>query len=616
MKTTMNNKEKKASPWKSIQLGLAILFGLIVYAYGFQITKVDLEDLRSERRQESLVRVMRALAKPEIFEFDQQEEVINAPVYVTCPDGVTPTLPEPDQSGPYLIVTPACANPGETVRVEGYNFAPNTAGPLRFVPGSDPANLVVLGRDNVQTDASGHFVFDFKLPNRPSSDVQFIRATMLQNVGVPHLTKTAYDTWEKIIETVFLALLATTFGTILAIPLSFVAARNLMKPVRSPLASISMSLLGWPIGIAVGYLVVRWVERFSLPFAENTVVNLIFIIIIPILVWMAVRWALPQEELSKPSPSVQVARLGVLLVAVLVGFYGLFQLASLSKNLGLVGARNLGALSFLGNFLFQTGDIVSIITPALGGIIAGGALSSFMGRLGQRATEKLSSSGVKLFNIIFSTLAGATVFGLIGQLVEWLYQIGNPFYTLWGPILTGAILGLALAVFTKAKNTLPTGMVIYYITRTILNGLRSIEALVMAIVFVIAVGIGPFAGVMALGLHTIVSLAKLYSEQVESIMAGPLEAIQATGANRLQTIVYAVIPQIIPPYISYTMYRWDINVRMSTIIGFVGGGGIGFLLQQNINLLNYRAASAQMFAIAIVVATMDYISSVLREKYV
>lgn len=131
--------------------------------------------------------------------------------------------------------------------------------------------------------------------------------------------------------------------------------------------------------------------------------------------------------------------------------------------------------------------------------------------------------------------------------------------------------------------------------------------------FVIAVGIGPFAGVMALGLHTIVSLAKLYSEQVESILPGPLEAVEATGANRLQTIIYAVIPQIVPPYISYTMYRWDINVRMSTIIGFVGGG-IGFLLQQNINLLNYRGASAQMLAIAVVVASIDYISSVLREK--
>jgi hypothetical protein len=85
--------------------------------------------------------------------------------------------------------------------------------------------------------------------------------------------------------------------------------------------------------------------------------------------------------------------------------------------------------------------------------------------------------------------------------------------------------------------------------------------------------------------------------------AGSAGSIEATGANRLQTIIYAVIPQIIPPYISFTMYRWDINVRMSTIIGFVGGGGIGFLLQQNINLLNYRAASAQMLAIAMVVAT-------------
>ncbi len=614
--TEQNNKKTKASPWKSLQLGLAVLFGIVVYAYGFQITKVDLEDLRSERRQESLTRVMRALARPEIFEYEQEEEIVNSPVYVTCPAGGAPTLPEPDKSGPYLIITPSCANPGETVTVEGFNFAANVAGPLRFVPGSDPTNIVTLGRDNVETDSSGHFIYQLTLPKRPSEDVQFIRATLKQNVGSPHFTQTAKDTWDKIVETVFLALLATTFGTFLAIPLSFIAARNLMKPVRSPLASISFSLLGWPIGIAAGYLLVRWVEGLSNPLAGNILINLVSVVVAPVVMIYGLRWALPQEEISKPSAATQVTRLLVIFAAVLVGFYGLFQLADLSKNLGHAIMDSIGWLSFFGNFLFQTGDIVSIITPALGGLAAGGALSSFMGRIGQRATEKLSSANVKLFNIVFATLAGAVIFGLLGQLVEWLYQVGNPFYTIWGPIATGGVIGLALALFTKPKDTLPTGMVIYYITRTFLNGLRSIEALVMAIVFVIAVGIGPFAGMMALGLHTIVSLAKLYSEQVESIMAGPLEAIQATGANRLQTIVYAVIPQIIPPYISYTMYRWDINVRMSTIIGFVGGGGIGFLLQQNINLLNYRAASAQMFAIAIVVASMDYISSVLREKYV
>ena len=180
----------------------------------------------------------------------------------------------------------------------------------------------------------------------------------------------------------------------------------------------------------------------------------------------------------------------------------------------------------------------------------------------------------------------------------------------------GAAAGVLVAARTPYNASLPIGMAVYTVTRTILNALRSVEALIMVIVFAVWVGIGPFAGVLALGLHTVAALAKLYSEQVEGISSGPLEAVLATGANRLQMIIYAVIPQIIPPYISFTMYRWDINVRMSTIIGFAGGGGIGFLLQQNINLLQYKDAAAQMLAIAIVVATMDRISARLRERLV
>ena len=611
-----DNNRKKSTLGKSLQLGLAVLAGLLVYAYGFQITQVDLEDLRSERRQESLVRVMRALARPEIFEYEQDVQVINTPVFVPCPASGVEPVSASDSTGPYIVVTPACASQGETVQVEGFNFAPNNTGPLRFVPGSDPANPVAIGRDTVRTDEAGHFVHQMVLPERESEDVQYIRVSLSQNVGTPRLTRTAQDTWNKIIETVFLALLATTFGTILAIPLSFIAARNLMKPVKSPLASIALSLLGWPIGIVLGYFVIKQVEGLSLPLVPYPLINTIAVVLAVILAVVGLRWALPQAETSVPPLNLRLARLGVLFLVILVSFFGFFQLASLAKNLGLLGIPSLGPLNFLGNFLFQVGDILGIITPALGGLAAGAALSSWMGRLGQRSTERLEPGSVKILNIIFSTLAGAVTFGLLGQLVEWLYLIGRPAYTLWGPVIVGAVLGFVFAVLTRAKANLSVGLVIYSITRTFLNGLRSIEALVMAIVFVIAVGIGPFAGMMALGLHTIVSLAKLYSEQVESISAGPMEAVEATGANRLQTIIYAVIPQIIPPYISYTMYRWDINVRMSTIIGFVGGGGIGFLLQQNINLLNYRAASAQMLAIAVVVASMDYISSVLREKYV
>jgi phosphonate transport system permease protein len=172
------------------------------------------------------------------------------------------------------------------------------------------------------------------------------------------------------------------------------------------------------------------------------------------------------------------------------------------------------------------------------------------------------------------------------------------------------------SLFVSPKRPFGTGFAIYTIARGIFNTLRSIEPLIMAIVFVVWVGLGPFAGVMALTLHTIAALGKLFSEQIEGIDDGPIEAITATGANRLQMIVFAVIPQIIPPYIAYTLYRWDINVRMSTIIGFVGGGGIGLLLSQSIRLLRYREASVMMLAIAIVVSLLDYVSSSVRRRVI
>ena len=462
----------------------------------------------------------------------------------------------------------------------------------------------------------GHFLASMVLPERLSDEVQYIRVSASRNIGAPHFSQSAKDTWDKIVETVFLALLATVAGTIIAIPMSFLAARNLMKPVKSPLLSIALSLLGWPAGMALGFIIVRWVGSLSILAGANPWINLVAFLGSFALLYFILRWAMPPEETVKPKLPVKLARLAGLLVGVLAGFFGLFQLVSFMKNVGTSLEGALGSFGFLGNFLYQAGDITGVLTPALGALAAGGVVGSLLGGIGQRGSEKIPAKALKLLNMLATATAGATIFALIGTLIEWLYQVGRPMLTLWGPLGAGAALGLLLAIIKKPKATLSIGLAIYYVTRTFLNALRSVEALIMAIVFVIAVGIGPFAGVLALGLHTIVSLAKLYSEQVESIMSGPLEAIQATGANRLQMIMYAVIPQIVPPYISYTMYRWDINVRMSTIIGFVGGGGIGFLLQQNINLLNYRGASAQMVAIAVVVASMDYISSVLREKTV
>jgi len=188
--------------------------------------------------------------------------------------------------------------------------------------------------------------------------------------------------------------------------------------------------------------------------------------------------------------------------------------------------------------------------------------------------------------------------------------------------MMATIFGIILSIpvsFLAARNLMSGSwitMAIYYLTRTILNIVRAIEPLIWALIAVVWVGLGPFAGIIALTLHSVAALGKLYSEAIENIDPGPIEAIQATGATRLQTIMYAVVPQMIPPFVSFSIYRWDINVRMSTVIGLVGGGGIGFLLVQYIRLLDYRAAGIAVWFIAITVAILDYVSAEIRKRFV
>jgi len=610
------SKKNKASIWRSLRLGLYILIGLLVFAYGFQVTEVNLQEFRKETRQASRVRVTRNLAQPDIFEYDYEETIYNAPFYLPCPVGEVP--PQPDLViNSHSVSIPDCAESGGTITIEGHNFPPLSTGYIYLVPSSDPNSTLALHKGDFTVDREGYFIAEITLPSdRDSSEVQYIRIRARAKTGAPHFSENAIATWDKIIETVLMALLATTLGTVLAIPMSFLAARNLMKDVKSPLTSIALSLLGWPIGIFMGFIVTGWLGGISLQFSNHWGIDLLVSIVSLLVILAVFRWVMPRSPEIPPGLALRLARLLAGGFIVIISIFTSFHIAGLAETAGNAIVSAEGMFAFLGNFVAKSADILITVTPAIGGMTGGWILSSFLGRMGQRANERLKSGFVRILNIVFAAAAGTTIFTLFGAAVKWLYEIEDPLYTFTLPAIVGGALGLLLAFLTQPKKSLQSGLFLYYVTRTILNAIRSVEALVMAIVFVIWVGIGPFAGVLALGLHTVVSLAKLYSEQVESILPGPLEAIEATGANRLQTILYAVVPQIIPPYISYTMYRWDINVRMSTIIGFVGGGGIGFLLQQNIGLLNYNSASTQMLAIAVVVALMDYISSVLREKYV
>ena len=121
---------------------------------------------------------------------------------------------------------------------------------------------------------------------------------------------------------------------------------------------------------------------------------------------------------------------------------------------------------------------------------------------------------------------------------------------------------------------------------------------------------------LALAVTTFALLGKLFSEAIENIDPGPIEAVLATGANRIQVITYAILPQIVPPFVSYLIYQWDINIRMATIIGFAGGGGIGLVLSTFFGSLQYHKAGTVIVFIVVVVALMDFASAKLREKLV
>lgn len=200
---------------------------------------------------------------------------------------------------------------------------------------------------------------------------------------------------------------------------------------------------------------------------------------------------------------------------------------------------------------------------------------------------------------------------ILGSLVDTLFMA-------YLATVLGGVLAAPLG-FLGARNIMSGSWfrkTIFYITRAFFNVVRSVESLLWAIVFAIWVGWGPAAGTFALLIHSMAALAKLFSEQVESIKKGPIEAVQSTGASFWQIIRYGAVPQVIPQYTAFLLYRLDINVRMATVIALVGGGGIGRFFFYYKSQLDWNQVGAVTIVIALVVWVLDYISGKAREKIV
>ena len=180
---------------------------------------------------------------------------------------------------------------------------------------------------------------------------------------------------------------------------------------------------------------------------------------------------------------------------------------------------------------------------------------------------------------------------------------------LWGTLL--AILGAVPFGLLSSANVAPVW--IHQPVRRIMDACRAINEMVFAMLFIVAVGLGPFAGVLALWVHTTGVLAKLFAEAVEAIDPRPVEGVRATGANPLAEILYGVIPQVLPLWISYSLYRFESNVRSASVVGMVGAGGIGVILHEVIRGFDYAETSAVLLIIIVSVTLIDLLSARVRQ---
>ncbi|HET9259918.1 MAG TPA: ABC transporter permease subunit [Acidimicrobiia bacterium] len=729
--------DNKKKPRRRLWLVLGIVLGIVIYALAVDRTGVSLDEITSETRQAQLVRIIRALARPELVTYDFEDDNTDVDFFIPCVGD-----PAPITEGP-VTVDPSCGEPEEMVTVTGSGFDPFVSGRIQFIPDSEFE--VTLPLAVFEADGSGNFTIDVELPDRFSDSSQILRVQVPNRLGTwrnrqqvwtdtnengvrdegtigsdgltvsaegistdvpaialldatsqvtefvttgegfvatdgpangttavpieeteeadititsietegdttvvnvsgpegsnvsswriavydglagsfigtaylgdqielsPRVSEQATLTLEAIVDTVFLALVATTAGLAIALPLSFVSARNLMKDVSTTVVGLGLGLIAIPVGIALGLAYMdlqRWVLS---DVGSNTFLRIALVLAGGVVTFFLARQIFFGEEIR--SNLIRTLRSIATMIALALALEGLFGLLTAG---GEALEPAFGVLGFVPALFATIGEVGTVLLPFIISLIAAAIVLGVARRTAHWLVTHESAGIRAVTGYTTMAIAGAIWAVMIGAVIDWLYQIANPMLTVVLPAILGVLAGLVIAYFGRRQGEVRIGLTVYYVARTIFNTLRSIEPLVMVIVFVVWVGFGEFAGALALALHTAAALAKLYSEQVESISEGPLEAVRATGANRLQSIVYAVAPQIVPPYISFTMYRWDINVRMSTILGFAGGGGIGFLLQQNVALGDYRAASVQMLAIAIVVATMDYFSSKLRQRF-
>lgn len=621
-------KENQRRRKIQIRTLLFIIAGVLLYAYAFQVTDVNLEEPLEPQRQENLIGLLREMARPDFLDYDEELRSTNLSIRMPCPEVARAS--QITSEGRFVVFSPNCATTTQDVlTITGEGFASNVQGIIRWYPATDDPDTVTTSRTLTpfRADTQGNFTVSFTMPDiRETEETQRIEVVEVVGRTVEGFSETSKITVERIIETILMALMASTVGTVLAVPISFLAARNLMEHVNMPLASISAALLLLPFGGFIGWWLAALVGGTAGQLTQNSLFGIIILVIVGAVIPLALRlWSSLTAREQSDSADL-VIKIVLLFSILLLTIFGLGILSNLGASAGQKLDQSLGIFGFLGNFIFVLSDLTRVLLPLTVGFIGALTAATLASSYTQETVLRVNERNGRLITFFVTLLGFSTLFLILLYAFNWICLFGMCRqlpqeqgalleFLLIPSVIFGLIIG-GISSLRPPKHPVPIGFIIYTLSRSSLNLLRAIEPLIMGAVFVVWVGIGPFAGILALILNSIADLGKLFSEQVENIEDGPLEAITATGANRLQMIVFAVIPQITLHYIAFAFYRWDINVRLSTIIGFIGGGGIGLVLQRAANLTQYSQASVMIIAIAVVVTVLDYVSSQIRSRII
>lgn len=258
-------------------------------------------------------------------------------------------------------------------------------------------------------------------------------------------------------------------------------------------------------------------------------------------------------------------------------------------------------------------------------VLAGALLWSYHGTaadiaavLGPEGLAQMAAYVRRLFPPDFSpallrevAIGSAETFAIsfLGTLLAVLIALGLVFFASANLAFAGLLFEMERPAIRAAR------LLLYGGARGLLNLLRTVPEIVWAILFVFMVGLGPFPGVLALGVHTAGVLGKLFAEVLENVDPRPTEALQGTGARRLQVLAYGILPQVLPHFLSYTLYRWEVNIRVAAIMGFVGAGGLGQRIHIAINLFLEHQLLTLVLAIYVLVTTVDALSAFLRRRF-